>query len=325
MIYIETNSTDVFYNFAVEHYLAAVKPREEMLFLLWRTTPTLMIGKYQNPYEEIDVAYAKEQGIEIVRRPSGGGTIFTDLGGWQFSFIDPDGAQEIEFSKYTGPILDALQALGVPVTFTGRNDLLVDGKKISGNAQYKIAGRTVHHGSLLFDTALETMEQATKLQPHKIQSKSIQSVRDRVTNISEHLAHPMTVEAFHNHLVQYLTGGHALALTAEDVREISRIADEMFRDPAVIFGKTPKFSIEREKRFAGGMVQLHMDVVKGRIREAKIYGDFFATEELEELLLSLQGVLYEKEHVRQALSESVGTGAIYGVSVDELADLIVSG
>ena len=161
MIYIETGSTDVYYNFALEYYFAAVKKLDDTVFLLWRTTPTLMVGKYQNTLEEICQDYAQAHGINVVRRMSGGGTIYTDMGGWQFTFIEQGDTNEIHFQAYTKPIVDALRALGVPADFNGRNDLLIDGRKVSGNAQYKLAGSTVHHGSLLFDTDIEQMVAST--------------------------------------------------------------------------------------------------------------------------------------------------------------------
>lgn len=325
MIYIETGSTNVYHNFAVEYYLTAVKPRDEMTFLFWRTTPTLMIGKYQNPYEEVDVAYAKEHDIALVRRMSGGGTIFTDLGGWQFSFIDPEGREDIAFEKYTKPVLQALEALDLPVTFSGRNDLLLHGKKFSGNAQYKLNDRTVHHGSLLFATDFKTMVEATTVRKEKIQSKSLQSVRERVTNISEHLPVPMTNEAFKAHMVKALAADREAFLTPEDIQQIDLIAKERFEPKESFFEKTPKFSIEREHRFETGLVEVRLNVKRGRIAELEFFGDFFAEQSIDDVAERLQGVLYEKEAVLEALQADTAKSGIHGVSASELASLIVAG
>ena len=187
MVYIDTNSTDVYYNFGCEYYFATEKIFEDTVFLFWRTTPTLMLGKYQNVAEEINQSFAKENKMNIVRRMSGGGTIYTDLGGWQFTFIDRDRSNVIEFKKYISPIIAALKNFGVDADFNGRNDLCIENKKISGNAQYKLEESIIHHGSLLFDTDIEKMVNATTVDSYKIISKSIKSVRDRVTNISEHI------------------------------------------------------------------------------------------------------------------------------------------
>ena len=180
MIYIDTHSTDVFYNFGVEYYFSRHKKLDDDVFLIWRTTPTLMIGKFQNTLEEIDASYARERGITIVRRLSGGGTIYTDMGGWQFSYITKTCGIEIEFERFIAPIVDILRSLGLNAALTGRNDITVDGKKVSGNTQYKLGETTVHHGSLLFSTDLGEMARASTPNPYKITSKAISSVRERV-------------------------------------------------------------------------------------------------------------------------------------------------
>ena len=152
MIYVDTKSVDPYFNFGAEYYFAAEKDAGDAVLLLWSTSPTLMLGKYQNAWEEIDLAYAEEKGINLVRRLSGGGTIYTDGGGLQYSFIRRDGSREISFDEYMEPVVSALNSLGIPAERGGRNDILLGSKKISGNAQFKLRGSTVHHGSLLFDT-----------------------------------------------------------------------------------------------------------------------------------------------------------------------------
>lgn len=165
MIYIETGSTDVYYNFALEYYFTLEKRLPETVFLFWRTTPTLMVGKYQNVLEEINKPYADAHKIRLVRRMSGGGTIYTDLGGWQFTFIEHSDQTQIDFSQYIGPVVDAVRELGADAGFNGRNDLLIGGRKFSGNAQYRLPGCIVHHGSLLYDTDLAQMAAATTSTP----------------------------------------------------------------------------------------------------------------------------------------------------------------
>ena len=196
MILVDFNSLDACEHFALEYYLATERDLGETALLLWRTEPTLMVGKYQNARLEINLPLARALGVKIVRRLSGGGTIYTDPGGWQFSFIDRGGGEEIQFESYIAPVVSALRAMGVPARFNGRNDLTVDGRKFSGNAQYRVAGTTVHHGSLLFDTDLARMEALTTPSEEKLRSKSIRSVRERVTNLREHIGRTMTVEAF---------------------------------------------------------------------------------------------------------------------------------
>lgn len=324
MIYVETGTTDVYLNFAIEYYLTTVKKLAEPVFMLWRTTPTLMVGKYQNTLEEINQKYADEHGIKVVRRMSGGGTIYTDPGGWQFTFIEYEDTDEIHFNEYIAPVIDALRALDIPAEFNGRNDLVITGKKFSGNAQYKLDGSTVHHGSLLFATDIEHMVASTTVDEFKIISKSIKSVRERVTNISEHLLQPMDVDAFKQHMIHYIMQGSdkRYELSEEDLAAAREIALEQFNNWNSIYGLSPKFSITKIGRFKGGKIELRLDVKKGVIAGAALYGDFFGTEKVERIAEVLSGCLYEREAVRKALLGSHLESAIYGVTPEELLELI---
>ena len=323
MIYIETGSTDVYYNFGVENYFTLEKRLPDTVFLFWRTTPTLMVGKYQNVLEEINKPYADEHGIHIVRRMSGGGTIYTDLGGWQFSFIQHRGAEEIEFQQYISPVLDALAELGVTATFNGRNDLTIDGKKFSGNAQYRLGDCIVHHGSLLFDTNIQQMVESTTVDGYKILSKSIKSVRDRVTNIAEHLPAPMDSEQFKECMVRHILGdGTVYKITPEDDARIRQLGDEKFRRWECIYGADPKFNIERTGRLAGGKMQFKIDVQKGVIRHAAVYGDFFSTLDAETICGALVGCRYDRSAVLEALRAGGIDGAVYRITAEEMAAVI---
>ena len=321
MIYIETGSADVYYNFGLEYYFTLEKRLPETVFLFWRTTPTLMVGKYQNVLEEINKPYADEHGIHLVRRMSGGGTIYTDMGGWQFTFIQHKEAGEIEFSQYIAPVIDALREMGVNAAFNGCNDLTIDGKKFSGNAQYRLGDCIVHHGSLLFDTDIEQMVASTTVDSYKITSKSIKSVRDRVTNISEHLPSPMDAETFKETMVRHIMNGSTAAytVTPEDDARIREIAGEQFRSWERIFGRNPKFTIDRIGRFAGGKIQFKLDVQKGIIREAAVYGDFFSTLDASTICDALIGCPYERGAVLAALRSHGIDGAVYRISAEEMA------
>ncbi|MBU5434267.1 lipoate--protein ligase [Pseudoflavonifractor sp. MSJ-37] len=325
MIYIETGSTDVYHNFALEYYFTVEKRLPDTVFLFWRTTPTLMIGKYQNVLEEIDKPYADAHGIHLVRRMSGGGTIYTDLGGWQFTFIQHKEAGEIEFSQYIAPVIDALREMGVDASFNGRNDLTIDGKKFSGNAQYRLGDCIVHHGSLLFDTDIEQMAASTTVDRYKIVSKSIKSVRDRVTNISEHLPTPMDDEAFKDAMVRHIMAGSSdvYQVTPEDEARIQTIARERFQSWDQIFGKDPKFTIDRTSRFAGGKIQFKLDIQKGVIREAAVYGDFFSTVDADTICAALIGCPYERSSVLTSLRANGIDGAVYRISAEEMAAAVV--
>lgn len=321
MIYIETGSTDVYYNFGLEYYFTLEKRLLDTVFLFWRTTPTLMVGKYQNVLEEINKPYANAHGINLVRRMSGGGTIYTDLGGWQFTFIQHREAGEIEFSQYISTVIDALGEMGVHAAFNGRNDLTIDGRKFSGNAQYRLGDCIVHHGSLLFDTDIDQMVAATMVDPYKILSKSIKSVRDRVTNISDHLPAPMTAEAFKAVMVRHIMNGSekAYIVTAADDARIREIARTQFQNWDRIFGRNPRFTIDRTGRFQGGKLQFKLDVQKGIIRGAAVYGDFFSTLDASAIENALIGCPYERGCVLDALRSHGIDGAVYRISAEEMA------
>ena len=320
MIYIETGSTDVYYNFGLEYYFAAEKKLPEPVLLFWQTTPTLMVGKYQNILEEINKPYADAHKIRLVRRMSGGGTIYTDLGGWQFTFIEHSDQTQIDFSQYIGPVVDAVRELGADAGFNGRNDLLIGGRKFSGNAQYRLPGCIVHHGSLLYDTDLAQMAAATTVDPYKIQSKSIKSVRDRVTNISEHLPRKLPAEQFKACMLRHLMRGSTQTYcpTPADDARIRALAEEKFAAWDAVYGRNPRFNIERTGHFAGGKFTFRLDVQRGVIRSASVWGDFFSTLGTVLAVANRANMLDENGNLpgieRPFLVDAVGTcfGALTG-------------
>lgn len=324
MIYVDTKSNDPYINLATEYYVATKKDFGEAVFMLWANKPTLVVGKFQNTIEEINSEYVKEKGINVIRRMSGGGTVYHDLGGRQFTFIVRGAGMKISFKEYLEPIVDALKNLGVNACMTGRNDLTVDGKKISGNAQYKVGDITVHHGTLLVESDIEAVVRSTNVDPYKIISKSIKSVRERVTNIKEYLPINMTVEEFDRHIINAVCPeGREYILTDEDKAEIEKIADEKFRGYDNIYGKNPKYQIEKTGRFAGGKVTLLLDIKNDVIISAKLYGDFFAAENVLKIENLLEGCHYDYQSVFTSLKNGVEENTIYSVTLDELAKLAV--
>lgn len=316
----------MFYNFALEYYFTAVKQLEEPVFLFWRTQPTVMVGKYQNTFEEINLEYAEQAGIQVVRRMSGGGTIYTDLGGWQFTFIQYGDNTNIHFHEFIEPVVAALNALDVPAEFNGRNDLVIEGRKFSGNAQYKLAGNTVHHGSTLFDTNIEEMVKVTNVDPEKIISKSIKSVRDRVTNIKDHLKTELDAETFKQHMVSFIMKGSdkTYGVTPEDEAAIQKIADEKFRPWEARYGANPKFSMIKSARYTGGRISFRLDVAKGIITQALVTGDFFGNDKAERLGEVITGLRLDREELTGKLLEEGYEGAIYGISPEEMVNTILS-
>ncbi len=325
MIYIENDSTDPFFNFALEYYLITEKKlSEDQIFIFWRTEPTLMVGKYQNTIEEINQNYAKENGIKVVRRITGGGTIYTDMGGWQFSFITRGQSESIDFSKYISPVIEGLKKLDVRAEFNSRNDLVIQGKKFSGNAQCMLNGYTLHHGSLLFSTDFEQMVKCLTVDDYKIISKGIKSVKERVTNISDHLTKPIDTDTFKKLMVDSIMQGSKehYQLTDTDLARIKAIAKEKFASWEWNYGKSPKFNITKTGRFDGGKMEFKLDVNKGKITDCHIYGDFFGTMDISVLSNALIGADYEKESIKKAIAQGDIKQGFYNINVDELAEII---
>lgn len=338
MIYIPHSSTDVFWNFGLEYYLIKEKRLTEPVFLFWQNTPCLMLGKFQNPIVEINLEYLKSHKLDLVRRKSGGGTIYTDLGTFQYTFIQPESSLEIKFSEFIAPILRALQDLGLDAEFKGRNDLLLAGKKISGTAQYKEAGYLVHHGSLLFDTNIEALVESCQVDPDKISSKGISSIRERVTNIRDHLAKDMTPADFKAYMVDSVIRQSAIDhrvdsmsrqsaidqiyhLTDDDRAAAQRLGQEEFARPQSFWLYDPKFDIELKDRFAGGQVVLKLTVKAGTIRAIQISGDFFASLDLAAVESALTGLAAKPEAVEKALRDLDFDQKVYQITAHDVASL----
>ncbi len=315
MLYIDTKSTDCFYNFGAEYYFAREKRLPSNIFMLWRTTPTLMIGRFQNTLEEIDGKYARERGIRVIRRLSGGGTIYTDMGSWQFTYITKSQGIEIDFRCFVDPVVEFLRSLGVDAALTGRNDVTIGGKKVSGNTQYRLDGMTVHHGSLLFETDLDELARATTPNPYKITTKAISSVRERVGNIHDYLPSPMTVVEFAGRLKSALTDGE-YRITDEDDSRIREIAQNKFADARAIYASSPKFEIEKTLHLSGGSVNVSYTVKDGVIREAAFSGDFFSSVDSGVLESALAGCVFTPDEVCASLRRICG--GMYRITAEEL-------
>ena len=325
MVYIISDSTDANFNFALEKYAMNDLNLADEYFLFWRTEPTLMIGKFQNALQEINMDYVKENQVNVVRRVTGGGTIYTDMNGWQFSFITKNPKdQRIDFAKFTQPILDALSSIGIIAELSGRNDLLIDGRKFSGNAQYKTRSVNLHHGSLLFNTNIENMVRALSVDDEKIISKGIKSVRSRVTNIAEHLNQNLNSEGFRDLMLEHLTADMTTyVLTPEDLKAINVIKAEQFDTWEWNFGKAPKFNITKEKRYQGGKLTVCCSVNKGVLKNIEFYGDFFEQQDLTKLKESLIGCQYNEHAINLALKKIQADNFIYHITLEEIFNLII--
>ncbi len=327
MIYIENNQMEAAFSFALEYYFLNQKDLGDDIFTFWRTRPTLMIGRYQIAAAEINEAYAKENNIPIVRRLSGGGTIYTDEGGWQFTFITNGKDKDIDsgFKRFTEPVVLALRNLGVQAELSGRNDLLIGDKKFSGNAQHHGRHRILHHGSLLYNTNLEELVRSISVADDKIISKGIQSIRQRVTNIIDHMDTKMDAIEFKNRMVKSIlpADGKTYRLTDEDTGEINRIADETFRNWEWNYGNSPKYHITKSKRLAGGKLEARLNVMDGRIADIHFNGDFFFYGNMEAFAQCFAGCPLREEDICQATKRALAHGSFFRITAKELADCIL--
>ncbi|WP_436952687.1 lipoate--protein ligase [Staphylococcus shinii] len=300
------NITDPTLNLAMEEYVLKNMPKDDSYFLFYINRPSIIIGKNQNTIEEVNQSYIDEQGIDVVRRISGGGAVYHDTGNLNFSFItDDDGNSFHNFQKFTEPIVEALKSLGVDANLSGRNDIQVGEAKISGNAMVKVKDRMFSHGTLMLNSELDEVQNALRVNPAKIKSKGIKSVRSRVANISEFLDEPIDIDKFKEIILKTIFGETQVEeykLTDEDWEKIEKLSNEKYRTWEWNYGRNPKYNFEREEKFEKGFVQIKLDVKKGRIEHAKIFGDFFGEGDITELENALEGTLHEFDSIEEALS-----------------------
>jgi len=327
MIYIENICTHPAYNLAFEEYVFTEVCGREPILLLWQNEPSVIVGKFQNTIEEINYDYIREHGVHVIRRNTGGGAVYHDLGNLNYSFIIPDAGSKIDFGTFTIPIVKALRSCGINAEQTGRNDILADGRKFSGNAQQFSRGRLLHHGTLMFDVDTEAVAAALQVKQGKFRSKATKSVRSRVTNLKPLLQEAdMTVADFKQLLLDWFDQEYDLRrveLTPSQMKAIRRLRKEKYDTEAWNFGRSPKADISRGDYFRCGQVMFHFSIEKHRIRSVKITGDFFASRDVAELEKMLEGISYDKESILEVLQHADLTSYLGDVTAEELAEVMV--
>lgn len=272
------------------------------------TSPLLLLAEIRIPLEEINDEYVRENGIHVVRRASGGGAVYHDEGNLNFSFITNYKKENLNnFKKFTKPVVHVLQKMGVDAKMSGRNDLLVGGRKISGNAQFSTGKRMFSHGTLLFDSDLDEVTRALDVKMSKIESKGHKSVRSRVANISEFIEEDIDVFEFRSRLLHGLfeerENFERYHLKDKEWEKVHELKDEKYGNWDWNFGSSPQFNIQRSGRFSVGEIDLRLDVKKGYIENMKIYGDFFGTQPVADIENRLQDIRYEPYVLEQVISE----------------------
>ena len=324
MIWLRNDkSHDPCYNLAFEEFAFRNIGIDEPVVIIWQNEPTIVVGRWQNTIEEIDREYVEKNGIHVVRRITGGGAVYHDLGNVNYTYISPKSNNEFKFADFVKPVIKALGKMGIEAELSGRNDITINGAKVSGNAEHSSQNKLLHHGCILYSADLSVVANCLRVKPDKFQSKAIKSVRSRVANISDFLDDPPSIEEFKKLILDTLTEGGAeeYALSAEELQSIRELADTKYRTWEWTYGQSPKCNTVKRKRFDMGSVELKMQIENGIIAECSVFGDFFTNGNPERIAKAITGVRLEKADIMAALEKVNVPMHIPGVSAEDIAEL----
>lgn len=328
MIFIDNKGiNDPQINLAIEEFiLTHMDVENEPHIMFYVNEPSIIIGRNQNTAEEINTEYVDANGIKVVRRLSGGGAVYHDLNNLNYSFITKDDGESFRnFKKFTDPIVEALGKMGVQAQLSGRNDIEVDGKKVSGNAQFSTKGRMYSHGTLMFKTDVDAVASSLRVKKDKIESKGIKSVRSRVGNISDYIEGDLSFEDFKQAILVSIFGEEDIKqyeLTEADWEKIHEISKARYGNWDWNYGKSPKFNMQQTHRFPVGGIDVRLQVSKGVVEDVHIYGDFFGVGDVAEIEDRLKGVQYERASIENAIEGIDIPKILGGITKEEFVGLI---
>lgn len=328
MKYIKTDFNIPYYNMAFENYIMTNDKFDDDYFFFYIHVPSIIVGKHQNTIEEINSEYVEKNNIIVARRNTGGGAVYHDEENLNFSFITTkkDDIKEIDFKKYTTPIINALKKLGVNAILSGRNDILVDGKKISGNAQCMNKKKVLHHGTIMFDVNVEALVNALNVSDIKITSKAIKSVRSRVVNIKDMINKNMDIYEFKEFILNEIFENSKIdeyILSKEDNENIENLVKEKYGTWEFNYGYFPKFTIRNKKKIDDvGIIEIMLDIKEGIINDITISGDFFSVKDVSDLENKLKGIKYKKEDLGKILNNINVSDYIANIKNDEFNNII---
>ena len=325
--YLDLTTTDPSYNLAMEQYVFDCLPRDRMYFMLWQNDNAIIVGKYQNTLSEINLEAVERRGIRVVRRLSGGGAVYHDMGNLNFTFItDAASGTALDMKLFCQPVVRTLAALGVHAEVNGRNDITIDGKKFSGNSQYLRQGRVMQHGTIMFNSELSVVSEALQVDPTKFQTKGVRSVRSRVTNVADHLDRPVSLPEFRRILLENIlreNPGQPYPLTPKDLAAVEKLREERYAAWDWNYGQSPACTVLRRRRVEGcGLVEAYISVDSGLISAIAFRGDFFSAVEPEELAPRFVGRTPDQAGFAAAL-EGVDVSRYFaGLQNDQLIEIL---
>jgi lipoate-protein ligase A len=330
MYYIESRDTDPYRNLALEQFVFDSLDREHSYFMLWQNHNAIIVGKHQNTLGEINAAFVKEKDITVVRRLSGGGAVYHDMGNLNFTFITDAADREkgMDFSVFCKPIREALRSFGAPVEISGRNDMTIEEKKFSGNAQYVKQNRIMHHGTILYDSDLGILSQALNPEIAKIESKGVKSVRSRVTNIKPYMKADMSVADFWAALKKYMIAAFDMrefTLAPEQDAAVDELREKVYAQWSWNYGNSPPCNMRRARRIEGcGKIEILLDVAEeGIIKTAAFYGDFFGNLDPADLEGRLIGHHLEYEELKAAFADTQIDQYFHALSTEAFLSLLL--
>lgn len=327
MYYIESESNDPRFNLALEQYVFDVLNRRHSYFMLWQNDSSIIIGKHQNTVAEINQEFVEKHKIRVVRRLSGGGAVYHDMGNINFTFITDKDSELFDFSKFCQPVVKALGSIGVKAAINGRNDMEIGGRKFSGNSQYAREGRIMHHGTMMFDSRLEMLEKALAVSEDKIRSKGHQSVKSRVTNIRPYLRQDMDTKQFFQVIRDFMFRENQMIpyeLTEEEINQIKKIQKERYDTWEWNYGFSPDYEIEKKRRMEGcGNIEIHMNIKDGIICDLAFTGDYFSNLDSRGLASYLKGSKLEKTELETRLYAVAVEDYFHNLSKEQLIGLLI--
>ena len=305
MFYFISDSQNPAFNIASEEYL--LKNYDEDFFILYCNTPVLVVGKHQNTLAEINLEQTNQENIPVIRRLSGGGTVFHDLGNLNYCFIKK--GKLVDFQKYSQPIIDTLQKLGVDAKFEGKSDLTIEGKKFSGNASHVYRNKVMQHGTMLFSSDLKRLNQLLKVNPLKFKDRGVRSIRSRVTNISDYLSSPLSIEEFANLIInnikQEFCDATEFVLSDQDKLHIESLMKEKYENWEWNYGYSPNYKFEKLSNFPNGSIlEVRMKIEKGIIKNVDLDGNCILFDQINTFENEIRNKYHSKNTIEQTLKDT---------------------